>query len=308
MNKDILLEYIEVDSKKATLYPYTSIPGQIGNAIYLYGDNQMAEIVAFIDMSPAQDGSIGMIITTDTTYFQFRKNGYFRYADIASLTLEKSRNDIKFKGTIKTKTSKYAFQNSPLNIEKFIQMLSYITNIKIEMKMNIHDKIAYFVPIVLSDIENDEYEDIELSPVQQNQILDFYQELEAIHRLDDDDYQYELELLCIKALEFFEELGLDSDEIDELYKVKEELDKKKEQENSMFDNAMKYYQDMMNKYQQGDTAMYDQVQNVMKSMGLNPDEIKDKSPEEIDQYLDELCQKFGISKSQLETIRNKFRN
>lgn len=308
MNKDTLLNYIEVDNTKATLYPYTNIPNQIGNAIYLYGANDVKDIIAFIDMTKQKDGSIGMIITIDTTYFQFRKNGSFQYSDITSLTLSKSRNEDNFKGTITTKKSKFSFQNSPLNIEKFIKMLAYITDIKIEIDMNLHDKIAYLVPIVLDDIKNDEYEDIELTSTQQDQLLDFYQELNAINRLSDEDYQYELESLCIKALQFFDDLGLDSDEIDELYKIKEELDKKKEQNDQMFDNAMKYYQDMMNKYQQGDTKMFDQVQNVMKSMGLDPNDIQNKSPEEIDQYLDELCKKFGISKSQLEAMKNRFKN
>lgn len=308
MNKDTLLNYIEVDNTKASLYPYTNIPNQIGNAIYLYGANDVKDIIAFIDMTKQQDGSIGMIITTDTTYFQFRKNGHFQYKDITSLSLEKRRNDTHFKGTITTKKSKYSFQNSPLNIEKFIKMLSYITDIKIDLIMNIHDKIAYLVPIILDDIKNDEYEDIVLTNTQQDQLLDFYQELNAINRLDDEDYKYELESLCNKALQFFDDLGLDSDEIDELYKVKEELDKKQEQNDQMFDNAMKYYQDMMNKYQQGDTKMFDQVQSVMKSMGLDPNDIQNKSPEEIDQYLDELCKKFGISKSQLEAMKNRFKN
>lgn len=56
-------------------------------------------------------------------------------------------------------------------------MLSKITGIEIEMIMDTHEKVEYYTRIVLNDLENDEYEDIVLTPTQNNSIKEFYKEL-----------------------------------------------------------------------------------------------------------------------------------
>lgn len=307
MNKEKLCMYINENIvNNATFYSSQNIPSQIGNAIYLYGDNDILDIVAFIDSSFKQDGSLGMIITPDKIYFQFDQAGSFAYQDIQSLSLEKHRHDTQAKGIITTQTNSYIFDNYSVYVEELIKILSRITDIDIEMILTSYEKVEYYVSLVLDDILNDEYEDVILTPSQTQQIHEFKQELQTIHSLDNENYQYELELLCPRALKLFDELELDSDEIDILWDVQKEFEQKQQKEEQMFDQAKHYYDDMMNQYRQGDTKMYDQIKSMMNMMGINEDDIKGKSPEEMNQYLEDLCARFGISKSQVEALARKF--
>ena len=142
--------------------------------------------------------------------------------------------------------------------------------------------------------------------LEEKQIEELYQELDIINTLDDENYQFELKKLCPKALQFFDNLELDSDEIDILLGVQEEFNKENQKDDQMFDHAKKYYDDMMNKYKHGDSSMFDQLQNMMRNLGINPDDLKGKSPEELNQYIDDLCDRFHISRSQLDSLINKF--
>ena len=169
--------------------------------------------------------------------------------------------------------------------------------------MTNHEKVAYYVPIVLQDLENDEYEDIELTLIEKNKIQEFYQDLSMIEQLDDENYQYELVNLCHQALAFFDDLGLDSDEIDELEKVEAVFNQADLEEEQKIENAKKFYDDMMDKYRHGDSEMYDRVKGIMNQFGIDENELTGKSTEEIE---DILCSKFGISKSMMEKLVRKF--
>ena len=58
-----------------------------------------------------------------------------------------------------------------------------------------------------------------------------------------------------------------------------------------------FYNDMMNKYQQGDSEMFNRVKSIMSSMGIDENDLAGKSRR---RNRDLLCGKFGISKSILK--------
>ena len=47
----------------------------------------------------------------------------------------------------------------------------------------------------------------------------------------------------------------------------------------MLEGAKKYYDDMMNKYNNGDSSMFDQVKSMMHGLGINEKDMENKSPE-----------------------------
>lgn len=304
METQILSQYLTDDFiKQGQIYSASQIPYQISQAIYLYGNNQIKDIIAFIDSTDSQDGQLGMIFTSTHVYFHFHESSCFAYHDIIALSLEKHRYDTSYRGIVKTGDNEYIFQDY-IHADQLIYMLSEITHIQVQMILTQHEKIDYYTTLVLDDIMNEVYEDVDLTFIQKNQIQEFYQELEIIHSLDDENYQYELECLCPKVLQFFDELELDSEEIDELISIQKELDRKN---NNTFSQAQSFYDDMMHKYQQGDTSMFDQMKGMMDNLGIHLDDFKNKSPEELDQYINELCQRFGISRAQLDALTQKYR-
>lgn len=304
MDKEQLLTYINDELViKGRFYSNQNIPSQISNAIYTFGDYNAFDILGFIDVSEQLDGSRGMIITPDQIYFKFVKAGVIEFNKISYLGLEKHRNDPIIKAVVKLDELSYAFSNKIIDSEKLIKLLSKITNIEVEMIMSNYEKVSYYVPLVLADLENDEYEDIILSPEQNNQIKEFYKELELIETLDNDNYEYELENICKRALKFFDDLELDSDEIDILTAVEEQFNQKNIQENQKINDAQQFYDDMMNKYQQGDPEMLDRLKSMMRSLGIDENELAGKSNDEIQ---DLLCQRFGISKSMFDKLAQRF--
>lgn len=303
MNKEEMIQYFNHNFiKQGSIYTYENLPMQIGNAIYLFGSNNIKDIILFIDLSKEQYGSRGLLLTTSHIYFQLDTKGSFSYCDITALSLEKHRHDCSFKGIVKTNHLSYEFLSQDIDAHALIEYLSDMTDINVNMIMTNSEKIDYYTSLVLNDIQNDEYEDVVLTADQQKQLHEFYQELNIIHSLDDSNYQYELELLLPKVLQFFDELELDSDEID----ILEDL-YKSVQNDQAFDQAKNYYDDMMHKYQQGDTSMFDQMKGMMNTLGINLDDLKNKSPQELDQYIDELCDRFHISRSQIDALSKKFR-
>lgn len=303
MNKDELLLYFNKNMiKKGYYYTYDNIPTQIGNAIYLYGDSHIYDMTAFFDCSDQLDGSVGMIVTQEGIFYQFHQKGHFCFQDIQSLSFQHHRHE-NAEAIIKTRDHTFIFDDEYLHLNAFLNALSMIINKDIEMILTTHEKIEYYIKTVLKDIENDEYEDIVLTTQQNKKIQDFYDNLKIIDSLDDENYQYELESLCLQALEFFDELELDSDEINILLDIQKEINQKEDQ---MFNNAKQYYDDMINRYQNGDTKMFDQVKSMMNMLGINEEDLKNKSPEEMNQCLEDLCSRFGISKSQIEQLAKKF--
>ena len=58
--------------------------------------------------------------------------------------------------------------------------------------------------------------------------------------------------------------------------------------------------------QNGDTGMYDQMKSTMESLGIDEERLKNMSNEEVDQYVKEMCKKFGISQSLFDKLKDRF--
>lgn len=287
---------------KGKLYT-KKIPPTISNAIFLYGDGDIDKVSAFIDVSDSLDGSQGMIITNEAIYYRFTTPRKIKFDEIKELTLDVKRN--KVVGYIKADKN-YMFDDIPIDIDSLIHILSIVSGKEIDYVMEPYERVAYFLPIIIDDIECDEYEDLILTHDQHNRLKDLKDNLDIIYSLNDEDYQYELEKIVIEALDFFDELEIGSDEIDELYKAKDALDERERQDDQVVDQAMGYYQEMMKDYYNGDTTKFDQMNTYMKSLGIDMDDLKNKSPQEIDEMIDDLCDRFHISRSQLEKMMNRF--
>lgn len=304
MIKETILELINNDFiNTGKIYFSNNIPIQISNAIYSFGSNDISNIIVFIDNSDNLDGSIGYIFTDNKLYSNL---GSFSYDQITKLELEKHHNNPKISAYITTKDNKYCFDNKHFNSETLLKLFSKITDLNIDVILNDHEKVAYYVSIVLNDLLNDEYEDIELTTQLKNKINSFLHDLELIEKLDDSQYNDELEQLCLHALNFFDELELDSEEIDILIELKKDFDNKKYRNSQQVNESKKYYDDLMNKYLNGDPNTINQMKNVMKNLGLDENSLKDKSPDEINQYIDNLCNSFGISRQQVDNLAKKF--
>lgn len=215
MEKEIILENLDESIvNEATFYSQQNIPSQISQALYLYGSTTDYQVLGFIDASG--DGSKGMIFTDQGIYFCFKEPHFFLYEDIEKLILVKKEETFDFYAKIKTKTSTFVFKNNYLNLKEFIECLSGILEMPISYEMSAYEKVEYFVPLVLDDLKEDVYEDLELTKQQYQQIKDIEHELEMAKELKDLDYQDECRSLCRYCLDFFESLGLDSDEIEAL--------------------------------------------------------------------------------------------
>ena len=284
-------------------YDKQSLPSQVSNAIYQYGDNSDFDLLAYIDISEQQDGSKGMIITQKGIYFNLAMPGKIIYQDIIQIALKKPLLQDTLIAFIKTKDKAYQFKDYIINALQLIQFLSEITGLDIDYLMNDYEKVEYFVPIVLQDILDDVYEDTVLDEEMIKKILTMQEELQTIRSLSMNEYQDELMLLNNKALDLFEELALDSEEIDQLVQVQTNLQNQEDQRYNQFKN---YYDQMMDQYKNGNTGQFDQIQTMMNRLGLDEETLKNKSPEELNQILEDLCSRFGISKSQIERMAQRF--
>lgn len=307
MNREEIMEFIDEDiCRQATFYDESHLPSQISNALYLYGDNEDFQVIAFIDASSQSDGSLGMIITEKAVYFCFKQAESFRFGDIIKLFLVWDKDKKSFYAKIQTTSKTYVFKNNYLNLENFIKALANITNLKIDFVMDPYEKVEYFVPLVLSDLENDVYEDLQLDELQHKQIQDIYHELDMAKQLTGLDYQDEIRALCRYCLDFFEKFGLDSEEIDALKQSQDFFDQKDRQEDQQLEGAKKWFDEMSESYRNGNTEMYDQLKTTMKNLGIDEEALKNMSPEEVDEYVKEMCKKFGISQSLFDKLKDRF--
>lgn len=294
MNKELLLKEIEhVFGLEKGYYPYNRLPSTISTALYLYGSNDIRDIVCFVDLSDDLDGSVGIIFTSDAMYFELNQKGKFKYDEITSLKLTKDHNN--YTGYINNLcvTHKYIQDNM------FMQLLSYISDVNITAEMNDYEKIAYLSTCILDDLYNEEYEDLTLTKEQKDKVNYFYDELDRIHKYTNNDYYIGLEALCPDIVLFFDDLGLDSEEFNELYIVYETMTRKQDE---AINQAKEQYKKMMDDYQKGDTSMMDKAKEAMKMMGLKEEDFYGKSPEEVEEL---LCEKLGITKEQFKFIKKK---
>lgn len=305
MEKEIILENLDESIvNEATFYSQQNIPSQISQALYLYGSTTDYQVLGFIDASG--DGSKGMIFTDQGIYFCFKEPHFFLYEDIEKLILVKKEETFDFYAKIKTKTSTFVFKNNYLNLKEFIECLSGIFEMPISYEMSAYEKVEYFVPLVLDDLKEDVYEDLELTKQQYQQIKDIEHELEMAKELKDLDYQDECRSLCRYCLDFFESLGLDSDEIEALNEAQSFFEQQDSQENQQLEGAKRWVDEMMSNYQNGDTGMYDQMKSTMENLGIDEEKLKNMSKEEVDQYVQDMCKKFGISQSLFDKLKDKF--
>ena len=305
MKKEIILENLDESIvNEATFYSQQNIPSQISQALYLYGSTTDYQVLGFIDASG--DGSKGMIFTDQGIYFCFKEPHFFLFEDIEKLILVKKEETFNFYAKIKTKTSTFVFKNNYLNLKEFIECLSGILEMPISYEMSAYEKVEYFVPLVLDDLKEDVYEDLELTKQQYQQIKDIEHELEMAKELKDLDYQDECRSLCRYCLDFFESLGLDSDEIEALNEAQSFFDQQDSQENQQLEGAKRWVDEMMSNYQNGDTGMYDQMKSTMENLGIDEEKLKNMSKEEVDQYVQDMCKKFGISQSLFDKLKDKF--
>lgn len=305
MEKEIILENLDESIvNEATFYSQQNIPSQISQALYLYGRTTDYQVLGFIDASG--DGSKGMIFTDQGIYFCFKEPHFFLYEDIEKLILVKKEETFDFYAKIKTKTSTFVFKNNYLNLKEFIECLSGILEMSISYEMSAYEKVEYFVPLVLDDLKEDVYEDLELTKQQYQQIKDIEHELEMAKELKDLDYQDECRSLCRYCLDFFESLGLDSDEIEALNEAQSFFDQQDSQENQQLEGAKRWVDEMMSNYQNGDTGMYDQMKSTMGNLGIDEEKLKNMSNEEVNQYVQDMCKKFGISQSLFDKLKDKF--
>ena len=305
MEKEIILENLDESIvNEATFYSQQNIPSQISQALYLYGSTTDYQVLGFIDASG--DGSKGMIFTDQGIYFCFKEPHFFLYEDIEKLILGKKEETFDFFAKIKTKTSTFVFKNNYLNLKEFIECLSGILEMPISYEMSAYEKVEYFVPLVLDDLKEDVYEDLELTKQQYQQIKDIEHELEMAKELKDLDYQDECRSLCRYCLDFFESLGLDSDEIEALNEAQSFFDQQDSQENQQLEGAKRWVDEMMSNYQNGDTGMYDQMKSTMGNLGIDEEKLKNMSNEEVNQYVQDMCKKFGISQSLFDKLKDKF--
>ena len=303
MEKEIILENLDESIvNEATFYSQQNIPSQISQALYLYGSTTDYQVLGFIDASG--DGSKGMIFTDQGICF--KEPHFFLYEDIEKLILVKKEETFDFYAKIKTKTSTFVFKNNYLNLKEFIECLSGILEMPISYEMSAYEKVEYFVPLVLDDLKEDVYEDLELTKQQYQQIKDIEHELEMTKELKDLDYQDECRSLCRYCLDFFESLGLDSDEIEALNEAQSFFDQQDSQENQQLEGAKRWVDEMMSNYQNGDTGMYDQMKSTMENLGIDEEKLKNMSNEEVNQYVQDMCKKFGISQSLFDKLKDKF--
>lgn len=277
MDKVELIQSLNI--KKGHVYLQNQLPAQISNAIYQYGSSEDYHVILYVDLSTGLDGSKGLIFTENNLYFQLTKKGQINYQNIQSITLKKNKKQLFVK--IQTKDEHYTFSDTIFDIEQLCTVLSKLTTLEVSYDLSLHEKVLYDISIILSDIENNEYEDLELDEIELNQLDTLKGDMQGIYELGDQAYILEIELLLSRALEFFDQLGLDSDEIDELVSIREQFNQKQNQ-------------------------AFEQAKSMASNMGVDMDLLKNKSPEELNQMVDDLCDKFHISRNQVETLAKKF--
>ena len=157
------------------------------------------------------------------------------------------------------------------------------------------------------EVELGKYKGIELKKVEYKvEDKDIEHELEMAKELKDLDYQDECRSLCRYCLDFFESLGLDSDEIEALNEAQSFFDQQDSQENQQLEGAKRWVDEMMSNYQNGDTGMYDQMKSTMENLGIDEEKLKNMSKEEVGQYVQDMCKKFGISQSLFDKLKDRF--
>lgn len=258
-------------------------PATIGQAIYTYGDANIRDIVLYLE----KDGEHGIIITKDTMYCNMLSVVHIALNQIEHIQLKQERN--KDDQLVIIAEGVHHLFNE--DIPELIETLTSLTGKEVEYDRNLFDTIYFNAKMILEDIRDDLYEDTVLNDTQNKQLQDYLETIDHAKTLDETNYRLEMELLVDQVMQLVEELELDSEEIDQLEEASRKMH---EQEDQMFDQVK---------------DMYANNKDTIKSMtGIDVDDLKNKSPDELNGMLDDLCNRFNISKDQLASLAAKFGN
>ena len=265
-------------------YNEEHLPSTVGQAIDAYGDRDIKSIKLYGEI----DSTHGFMVTEKGFYFCVKQPGFVSFDNLEDITIHKEHgksDQLILKGD---KTAR--FNGNEEFCENIAQAIGDMKNLDINYDMSDVDAIYYYGGIILHDIKDDAYEDTILTPLQEEYLNAYLEELEENKDAELQTYMMNMSLLGDKILKLVEELELDSEEIDAL---EEAVARDQEKQKSMFDQAKE---------------MYDKNPDLIKNMtGIDPESIKDKSPEELNHMLDDLCDRFNISKDQLMQLAAKFK-
>ncbi|MCD7807755.1 MAG: hypothetical protein LUH02_00310 [Erysipelotrichaceae bacterium] len=293
------MDYLNENICNKAVFYKEQLPSFIGVAIYNFGSNDDYDILAYIDVDGV--GEKGIILTSTHFYFSFAFKDSFSYDDIETLTYEKHHNNDKVTAIIKTHQHTYKFSNHYINQLNLLKFLSEVSDKPIDILMNDYEKIEYYLDIVFDDIDHDNFEDVTLTYQQALTFKELCDNLNLIRTMDDQNYAYELQTMLPKALSFFDELDIGSDEIDALVDLYDKLHKQEEDQISAYD-------DMMDKIKQGDPKTMDQLRSAMKMLGISEDELRNMSHDELIDYLYQLADQYHVPKGMLDKMIKKYDN
>lgn len=265
-------------------------PNTVSNAIYNYGDSDIKDITAYYEYEEN-----GFILTDTALYLSFNTNTKIVLNELSKLKYNPKNNTLMI--------DHYLLNTDTINLDYFSKLLNEITHVDIELDLKDEEKIEYYVDIVLEDLLENNYEDVVLSNDDYNKIKEFKEEIELINSYPQVQKEEEYDVLNRHALEFFDSLELDSEEIDALEKI---YGQHQNLNNKTFNDSMNQYEDLINGIKNGDPQKMNKIKSMASSLGINLDDLQNKSPEELNQYVDDLCERFNISKSQLETLAKRF--
>lgn len=284
------------------IYTKENIPAYISTAIYSYGDSSIYDIVYYIDLS--EDHTKGIIITPDKIYYHISRSRMIDLKDIQELKLHLTRHDVNNECLIQTSDNKFAFDDTYINSKQFIQLLADMLDINITYVIEDHEAIEYYSKMIIDDVLNDVYEDVVVDEHIQSMIDSIKEELAQIENEEGASYNYSLEKLLTPMLELIDELEIDSDEVDALFKIQDKLQKQQE---DLYNQTKSYYDTMAKQYADGNTALFDQVKRMTKNFGLDEETLQSNTPEQNEQLLDNLCERLGISRAQIEKLAERFK-
>lgn len=266
------------------LYDSTNLPASIGTAIYNYGDNHIKDIVLYGENDPEH----GFILTPDALYYSFANKGEIRFDHLSAIKIQKPHHQDR-RLVLTANNINHIFTDHDFDLDDLLEDLIDQTDLDVTYDMNVYDQIAYLSEMILNDIKDDMYEDIELTPLQSEELNNY---LDSIHKSDDMDennYRMEMELLVDHVVDLCHDLALESDDVSALEKAQAQMN---ETENQMFDQFKDMYANKK-----------DQIKNVT---GIDMDDLQNKTPEELNQMVDDLCARFNISKDQLTELAARF--
>lgn len=266
------------------LYDRTNLPASIGTAIYSYGDNHIKDIVLYGENDPEH----GFILTPDTLYYAFANKGAVVLSQLSKISIQKPHKQER-RLILTADQTNHIFTDKDFDLDDLLEDLLDLTDVEVTYDMNVYDQIAYLSAMILNDIKDDMYEDITLTPLQSEQLNNYLDSIRTAEDMDENNYRMEMELLVDHVIDLCHDLALESDDVTALEKAQTQMN---ETENQMFDQFKDMYANKK-----------DQIKDIT---GIDMDDLQNKTPEELNQMVDDLCARFNISKDQLTELAARF--